>query len=46
MFGFDADQTLEALYETRRPQPPVPVRTGPSPLLALVVGILIGRKSK
>lgn len=43
---FDAEQTLGTLYEVETYRPPVPVRTGPSPLLTLAIGILIGRKSK
>lgn len=42
---FDAEQALETIYEVETYRPPVPVRTGPSPLLALAVGILIGRKT-
>lgn len=44
---FDAEQTLEALSATERYRPPVQSGSGKSNvLIPLIVGILIGRKSK
>jgi hypothetical protein len=44
---FDANQTLEALNATERYRPPVQSGTGKSNVvLPLLIGILIGRKSK
>lgn len=44
---FDANQTLEALSATENYRPPVQSGTGKSnALVPLIVGILIGRKSK
>lgn len=43
---FDADETLEAIYETDRWPRPAPVRPGKSGLLAgILLGVLIGRKT-
>lgn len=46
MFRFDAEQTLEALYQTRRPVPPVQSNGKSNAIVPLLVGILIGRASK
>jgi hypothetical protein len=44
---FDASQTLEALNATERYRPPVQSGTGKSSVVVpLLIGILIGRKSK
>jgi hypothetical protein len=43
---FDAEQTMEALSATERYRPPVQSNGKSSVLVPLIVGILIGRKSK
>lgn len=43
---FDAEQTMIAVEETERYRPPVQSGTGKSLLLGVIIGVVLGRKSK